>query len=274
MPRGGNGAYTARWIRNAEHIEEGSKKKGLSTNGSESCAWATVNKHDDGGKKSGIGRKSASSKRASSSASAKRSATKGTSRTSTSTMMTQRASSCGDAFPTRHNLVEHSPQAFEMKKLIAACIVFLHLIRSKVSDGDQHSNVRGPSTDRVFNGGGLLETSRSTSCACTGRDLVPALCVRLHMEHGCCRGSRIPTPPYHGPPARTAATITTSPSRSIGTAKSTRSKASVRHTPARTGMRPLRLSHHRARYGIGRQHVLLCILCAKVRGEGSERQGG
>ena len=51
MPQEDKSKYTDKQKRWAEHIEEGSKKKGLSTNGSESCAWATVNKHDDGGKR-------------------------------------------------------------------------------------------------------------------------------------------------------------------------------------------------------------------------------
>jgi len=80
MPRGDKSAYTEKQIRKAEHIEEGYKKKGVSTEEAESRAWATVNKEDGGGKKSGSGRKSTSGKPAS----AKRSATKGTTRTSAS----------------------------------------------------------------------------------------------------------------------------------------------------------------------------------------------
>jgi plasmid stabilization system protein ParE len=57
MPRGEKSAYTDKQKRQAEHIEEGYKKKGVSTKEAESRAWATVNKEDGGGKKSGSGRK-------------------------------------------------------------------------------------------------------------------------------------------------------------------------------------------------------------------------
>ena len=56
MPRGDKGAYTGKQKRKAEHIEEGYKKKGLSTKTAERRAWATVNAMDHGGKKSGSGR--------------------------------------------------------------------------------------------------------------------------------------------------------------------------------------------------------------------------
>ena len=58
MPRGSKEAYTDKQKRQAEHIEQGSKKEGLSENEAERRAWATVNKQDGGGKKSGAGRKS------------------------------------------------------------------------------------------------------------------------------------------------------------------------------------------------------------------------
>jgi plasmid stabilization system protein ParE len=57
MPRGDKSSYTAKQKRQAEHIEEGYKKKGLGTKEAERRAWATVNKQDGGGKKSGSGRK-------------------------------------------------------------------------------------------------------------------------------------------------------------------------------------------------------------------------
>lgn len=68
MPRGDKGAYTDKQKRQAEHIEEGYEKKGVSKKEAESRAWATVNKESGGGKKSGSGRgkkgnKSASKKR-------------------------------------------------------------------------------------------------------------------------------------------------------------------------------------------------------------------
>ena len=66
MPRGDKGAYSSKQKRQAEHIEEGYERKGTSKEEAERRAWATVNKQTGGGKKSGSGRKSATSKRASS----------------------------------------------------------------------------------------------------------------------------------------------------------------------------------------------------------------
>jgi len=62
MPRGDKDAYTDKQKRKAEHIEEGYEKRGVSTEEAEKRAWATVNKQDHGGKKSGSGRKNAKSK--------------------------------------------------------------------------------------------------------------------------------------------------------------------------------------------------------------------
>lgn len=56
MPRGSKAAYTDKQKRQAEHIEEGYEKKGVSHKEAEARAWATVNKQDGGGKKSGSGR--------------------------------------------------------------------------------------------------------------------------------------------------------------------------------------------------------------------------
>ncbi|MFN2492996.1 MAG: plasmid stabilization protein [Pyrinomonadaceae bacterium] len=56
MPRGDKGAYTDKQKRQAEHIEEGYEKRGVSKKEAESRAWATVNKESGGGKKSGSGR--------------------------------------------------------------------------------------------------------------------------------------------------------------------------------------------------------------------------
>ena len=56
MPRGDKSAYTHKQKRQAEHIEEGYEKRGVSKDEAESRAWATVNKQDKGGKKSGSGR--------------------------------------------------------------------------------------------------------------------------------------------------------------------------------------------------------------------------
>lgn len=57
MPRGDKDAYTDKQKRQAEHIEEGYEKRGVSSKEAEKRAWATVNKQDGGGKKSGSGRK-------------------------------------------------------------------------------------------------------------------------------------------------------------------------------------------------------------------------
>lgn len=56
MPRGDKSAYTEKQKRQASHIEEGYKRRGVSENVAEARAWATVNKMDRGGKKSGSGR--------------------------------------------------------------------------------------------------------------------------------------------------------------------------------------------------------------------------
>lgn len=54
--RGSKAKYTSKQKRQAEHIEEGYEKKGLSKKTAEARAWATVNKESGGGKKSGSGR--------------------------------------------------------------------------------------------------------------------------------------------------------------------------------------------------------------------------
>ena len=56
MPRGDKSSYTAKQKREAEHIEEGYEKRGVSRREAARRAWATVNKEDGGGKKSGSGR--------------------------------------------------------------------------------------------------------------------------------------------------------------------------------------------------------------------------
>ena len=57
MPRGDKSSSTDQQKRQAEHIEEGYKEKGLSDETAEARAWATVNNQDGGGKQSGSGRK-------------------------------------------------------------------------------------------------------------------------------------------------------------------------------------------------------------------------
>ena len=56
MARGDKSKYTDKQKRQAEHIEEGYKERGVSEDEAESRAWATVNKMTGGGKKSGSGR--------------------------------------------------------------------------------------------------------------------------------------------------------------------------------------------------------------------------
>jgi plasmid stabilization system protein ParE len=51
MPRGDKSSYTDKQKREARHIEDSYEKKGVSTKEAEKRAWATVNKHDGGGKK-------------------------------------------------------------------------------------------------------------------------------------------------------------------------------------------------------------------------------
>ena len=56
MSRGDKSAYSDKQKRKAEHIEESYESRGLSEKEAERRAWATVNKQDGGGKKSGSGR--------------------------------------------------------------------------------------------------------------------------------------------------------------------------------------------------------------------------
>jgi plasmid stabilization system protein ParE len=55
--RGSKAAYTDKQQRKAEHIEQGYEDRGVSKKEAERRAWATVNKQDGGGKRSGLGRK-------------------------------------------------------------------------------------------------------------------------------------------------------------------------------------------------------------------------
>ena len=61
MPRGDKSAYTDKQKRQARHIEDSYEERGVSEKEAEARAWATVNKQDGGGKKSGSGRKSPAS---------------------------------------------------------------------------------------------------------------------------------------------------------------------------------------------------------------------
>jgi cation transport regulator ChaB len=58
MSQGDKSAYTDKQKREAAHIEESERDQGRSKEDAERIAWATVNKQDGGGNKSGSGRKS------------------------------------------------------------------------------------------------------------------------------------------------------------------------------------------------------------------------
>lgn len=62
MSRGDKSAYTDKQKRQAEHIEESARERGASESTAERIAWATVNKQDGGGKRSGSGRAPAAEK--------------------------------------------------------------------------------------------------------------------------------------------------------------------------------------------------------------------
>jgi plasmid stabilization system protein ParE len=62
MPRGDKSAYTDKQKRQAEHIEEGYEKRGVSKKEAEHRAWATENAISHGGRKSGSGRGRAENK--------------------------------------------------------------------------------------------------------------------------------------------------------------------------------------------------------------------
>ena len=56
MARGSKKAYTSKQRRQAHHIEESAEKRGASPKRAAQIGYATVNKQDKGGKKSGSGR--------------------------------------------------------------------------------------------------------------------------------------------------------------------------------------------------------------------------
>lgn len=60
MARGDKSKYTDKQKRKAEHIAESYEERGVDKDEAKSRAWATVNKEDGGGKKSGLGRGKAS----------------------------------------------------------------------------------------------------------------------------------------------------------------------------------------------------------------------
>ena len=62
MPQGDKSSYTRKQQRKADHIAEGYEERGVPEKEAERRAWATVNKEDGGGKKSGSGRGKKSSR--------------------------------------------------------------------------------------------------------------------------------------------------------------------------------------------------------------------
>src|SRR5690606_20301369 len=84
MPRGDKSSYTDKQKRQAEHIEESAKDQGRNEETAERIAWATVNKQDGGGRKSGSGRKTGARK-----------ATKKTARKATKKTAAKKSSSGG-----------------------------------------------------------------------------------------------------------------------------------------------------------------------------------
>lgn len=57
MPRGDKSSYTDKQKRQAKHIEESYRSQGVDEDEAAQRAWATINKNDHGGKKSGSGRR-------------------------------------------------------------------------------------------------------------------------------------------------------------------------------------------------------------------------
>ncbi|MFZ2029661.1 MAG: hypothetical protein WAU68_05075 [Vitreimonas sp.] len=56
MPRGDKGSYSSKQKRKAKHIADSYAKRGVSKKTAKARAYATVNKEEGGGKKSGSGR--------------------------------------------------------------------------------------------------------------------------------------------------------------------------------------------------------------------------
>jgi hypothetical protein len=81
MAQGSKRSYTSKQKRQARHIEDSAKKSGKSPQRAKQIAYATVNKQDGGGKKSGSGRgkarSTASSRKGGRAAASKRGGRKG-----------------------------------------------------------------------------------------------------------------------------------------------------------------------------------------------------
>ena len=56
MPRGSKSKYTSKQKRRASKIESGYERRGVKSSEAARRAWATVNKEEGGGKRSGSGR--------------------------------------------------------------------------------------------------------------------------------------------------------------------------------------------------------------------------
>jgi len=76
MPRGDKSSYSSKQRRQAEHIEEGYERKGVSKKTAEKRAWATVNKQDGGAKGSSARKKTATKKSAGKKSAAKKAPSK------------------------------------------------------------------------------------------------------------------------------------------------------------------------------------------------------
>ena len=74
MPRGDKSSYSSKQRRQAEHIEDSYKKRGLSSKTAAKRAWATVNKETGGAQ----GKKAAAKKVAKKKSASKKSARKKT----------------------------------------------------------------------------------------------------------------------------------------------------------------------------------------------------
>jgi len=72
MPQGDKDRYTDKQKRKAAHIEQGYEDRGVPAAEAEARAWATVNKTDGGGNKSGSGRAPSSATAADRSAAARK----------------------------------------------------------------------------------------------------------------------------------------------------------------------------------------------------------
>ena len=90
MPRGSKQSYTSKQRRQAKHIEESGEERGLSAKRAAALAYATVNKHDGGGKRGGSGR-AATSSRGTSGSTSRGAAARGAARSKTRSKASSKA---------------------------------------------------------------------------------------------------------------------------------------------------------------------------------------